>query len=267
MENVEKQLIFTSKYDKIEILKLFRDGDFKDTFVDSYIKKISIKLSKKIGSKIDPFSDDVFLNTYINFKNLNGIELVSLSFQDVADLNELEELEFNEKIQSFESVLEDSIVLEIVVHISENSKKLTESIEKCEFINNKITYADIKWIGFTEDYNKDFPPANEIRNRPRLQLYIDLDKLVRPEDIDIKKLITFFNILLKKYYILFPDNLEYFISENQYHMNIDLFLENDIIEKLKKLKLLNKIYLSDVVKLIKVGAKNGKCRKTTRKCK
>ena len=263
MENIEKQLIFTSKYDKIEILKLLRDDDFKDIFVDSYIKEIAIKLSEKNGSKIDPFSDDVFLNTYINFKKLNGIELVSLSFQDVADLNELEELEFNEKIQSFEALLEDSIILEIVIHILKSNKKIIEIIEECEFINNKITYADIKWIGFTEDYNKDFPPANEIRNRPRLQLYIDLDKLVRPEDINIKKLITFFNILLKKYYIVFPDNLEYFISENEYHINIDLFLENNIIEKLKKLKLLNKIYLSDVVKLIKVGVKNGKYRKTT----
>lgn len=245
---------------KKQILEDLSSDLFQDSYIDSNLKEISENIFKIKNIKVDDFSDIIFQNTYIVFIDSNSNEIKRLSFDDIISIVELDEDDIEEAVNEIGILLPDNFELNIIFSandgIFEKQFVRKEDEKLCSFLNNKVRYKDINWIGFTESYNKDFPPSEEIPNKPRIMLYIELsslDKTITLDDNDFnpKEAIEFFNVLFEKYNILIPIDSLYLIQIENNFFNIYLFMDNEIIKKLKKLKLLNSINLGFLFKTLK----------------
>ena len=245
---------------KKQILEDLSSDSFQDSYIDSNLKEISENIFKIKNHKVDDFSDIVFQNTYIVFIGLDGNEIKRLNFDDIMSIVELDEDDIEEAVNEISINLPEQIELEIVFSaddsVFEKPSNPEEDENLCSFLNNKVRYKDINWIGFTESYNKDFPPSEEIPNKPRVMLYIELNNLDRiivldDNDFNSKEAVEFFNVVLKKYDILIPHDSLYLIQRRNNFFNIHLFMDNEIIKKLKKLKLLNISNLGFLLKTVK----------------
>lgn len=245
---------------KKQILEDLSSDLFQDSYIDSNLKEISENIFKIKNIKADDFSDIIFQNTYIVFIDSNNNEIKRLSFEDIMSIVELDEDDIEEAVNKIGILLPDNFELNIIFSADDGifEKQLVQKEDEklCSFLNNKVRYKDINWIGFTESYNKDFPPSEEIPNKPRIMLYIELNNLDRniildDGDFNLEKIVEFFNILFEKYDILIPNDSLYLIQIKNNFFNIHLFIDNEIIKKLKKLKLLNIINLGFLLKRLK----------------
>lgn len=244
--------ILNEQVSKSEILeKLESLIDFQDEYIDSYIQEIATRLSKESGVEVDDFSDQVWMNSYIIFRK-DDIDIFKISFDKyVKSFNEDEEPneDFKDTILLLQKTMPEQITIMINYEASGEilgDNKFTE--KNCEFLNNKVSLNNIGWLGFTERYNKDFPPELEALNRPRIMIYIKNNNDLTIEDFDLNGAIKFFNDIFKVNNIVFPDTITFLIEIENNNFNINLFVDNDIIKSLKKVKAFNKVHLGLLVK-------------------
>lgn len=244
--------ILNEQVNKNEILeKLESVFDFQDEYIDSNIQEIATRLSKEFGVEVDDFSDQVWLNSYIIFRK-DDIDIFKISFDKyVKSFDEDEEPNecFKDTLLQLHATVSEQITIMINYEASGEilgDNKFTEKI--CEFLNNKVSLNNIGWLGFTERYNKDFPPELEALNRPRIMIYIKNNNDLTIEDFDLNGAIKFFNDIFKVNNIVFPDTITFLIEIENNNFNINLFVDNDIIKSLKKVKAFNKVHLGLLVK-------------------
>ncbi len=73
-------IILNDTKSKIEIMEQLSDLiEFQDEYIDSYIQEIAARLSKESGVKVDEFSDQVWMNSYIIFRK-GDLDIFKISF-------------------------------------------------------------------------------------------------------------------------------------------------------------------------------------------
>ena len=244
--------ILNEQVNKNEILeKLESVFDFQDEYIDSYIQEIATRLSKESGVKVDDFSDQVWMNSYIIFRKGDS-DIFKMSFDKyVKSFDEDDEPneDFKDTLLQLHDTMSEQITI-IINYVASDEIPVGNNCDEklCKFLNNKVSLNKIGWLGFTERYNKDFPPELEALYRPRIMIYIKNNDDLTIEDFDLNGALEFFNDIFKVNNIVFPDTITFLIEIENNNFNINLFVDNEIIKSLKKVKAFNKIYLGLLVK-------------------
>ena len=88
--------------------------EFQDEYIDSYIQEIAAKLSKESGTKVDEFSDQVWMNSYIIFKK-GDLDIFKSSFDKYVKSFEDEEPteNFKDTLSQLQELLPEQFIMVI----------------------------------------------------------------------------------------------------------------------------------------------------------
>ena len=107
--------ILNEQVSKSEILeKLDSLIDFQDEYIDSYIQEIATRLSKESGVKVDEFSDQVWMNSYIIFRK-GDLDIFKISFDKY--VKSFEDEEPNENFKDTLLQLQDMVPEQFILII------------------------------------------------------------------------------------------------------------------------------------------------------
>ena len=108
-------IILNETKSKIEIMEQLSNLiEFQDEYIDSYIQEIADRLSKESGVKVDEFSDQVWMNSYIIFRK-GDLDIFKISFDKY--VKSFEDEEPNENFKDTLLQLQDMVPEQFILII------------------------------------------------------------------------------------------------------------------------------------------------------